>query len=71
MLIFTGYITMAGIQVSGPRNLAQMSLLSFEEILLNFFLQTIIFASASTPGSGGYVPGFKVLVEGISDLSVS
>ena len=23
-------------------------------------LQTIIFASASTPGSGGYVPGFKV-----------
>jgi len=34
MLIFTGYITMAGIQ-------------------------TIIFASASTPGSGGYVPGFK------------
>ena len=35
MLVFTGYITMSGIQ-------------------------TLIFSSASTPGSGGYVPGFQV-----------
>lgn len=36
MLVFTGYITMSGIQ-------------------------TLIFSSASTPGSGGYVPGFQVI----------
>ena len=67
MLIFTGYITMAGIQVSDPNSSHQ----THDHHFIESFLQTIIFASASTPGSGGFVPGFKVLVEAINDLAVS
>ena len=62
MLIFTGYITMAGIQVSPPwiyLCLSSGSAMMFTSLTI-LTLQTIIFASASTPGSGGYVPGFKV-----------
>ena len=77
MLIFTGYITMAGIQVSLPwlyRCLSSGNDIIFTSLTI-LTLQTIIFASASTPGSGGYVPGFKVLacsssVPGIQNVSL-
>ena len=58
LLIFTGYITMAGIQVFP--HLCQQGHPFVTESYIELSLQTIIFASASTPNSGGFVPGFKV-----------
>ena len=50
MLIFTGFNTMAGVQV-------YQSSLNYKDCYTSI-LQTLVFRSATTPGSGGYVDGF-------------